>query len=379
MNMKSKLYRVWKYMSERQLREHYKKHYTRELAVFENDTDKKARNVIKREMKMLHKFWGCYPYQYIRYGMYKKSCHLSHEQMKDYIPNYFAYYLFFPKYFKDYGIVSEDKELTYRVLDSYKIKQPVLLLQYKNGVFYDGAKNIISPSAVDGIIHGSKAKKLFLKPTHGLGGRGIMIFANKDGFVDEHNQSLSAAYIAGQLGDSEDYILQEGLQQHNELNKIYPNAVNTFRVMTQVKNGKANIMYSMLRMGQGGSQLDNASQTGLVCKINVETGKFDDMIHVGHGKTIDKHPDTDFSFKEYVFPYWDTIKSFVEKTAQKMEAIPFMGWDIAYSKDGPEVIEMNAGAGLEYLQDCHGGVRQAYGIDNPKRYWYSKTYAIKDL
>ncbi len=379
MDFKSKLYRFWKYLSEKQLRKHYEKHYKKELEEFNSYADKKPSGVIKKEMKMLHKYWGCYPYQYIRYGMYKNSCNMTPEEMRNYIPNYFAYYLFFPKYFKDYGIVSEDKELTYRVLDSYQINQPVLLLQYKHGVFYDNRKNVLDNDAVSEIIENTKAKKLFLKPTHGLGGRGIIIFNKKDDFVDEENNYLTAEFIQDTLGGKEDYILQEGLDQHDELNQIYPNAVNTFRVMTHVVNGKAKVMYSMLRMGQGGSQLDNASQTGLVCRINVDTGKFDDQIHVGHGRVIEKHPDTEFTFKNYSFPYWEDIKKFVEITAQKMEAIPFMGWDIAYSKKGPEVIEMNAGAGLEYLQDCHGGVREAYGIENPKKFWYSNRYAIKDL
>lgn len=379
MSIKGKIYYAWKYFGERKLRAHYENHYRRELKAFESDSDKKPNSTIKKEMKQLQKFWGCYPFQYIRYGMYKKSSTMTLDDMKNYIPNYFAYYLFFPKFFKDYGIISEDKELTYRVLESYKVSQPILLLQFKNGIFYDNSKSIISKEEVEKIISSSNAKKMFLKPTHGLGGRGILIFSNKGQFIDEENNYLTYEHIADTLGKNEDYILQEGLQQHQELNQIYPNSVNTFRVMTQVLNGKTKIMYGMLRMGQGGSQLDNASQTGLVCKIDVITGKFDDKIHVGHGNTIDQHPDTHFSFENYTFPYWKEIFDFVTVTAQKMESIPYIGWDIAYSEKGPEVIEINAGAGLEYLQDCHGGVREAYGITNPKNYWTSTKFAIKDL
>jgi hypothetical protein len=379
MNIKRKIYHFWKYLSEKQLRGHYEIHYKKELEEYNTYSYKKPNRIVKKEMKQLQKFWGCYPFQYIRYGMYKATCTMTMEDMKNYIPNYFAYYLFFPKFFKDYGIVSEDKELTYRVLESYKVSQPVLLLQFKNGIFYDSSKSIISKKEVEQIITSSDAKKMFLKPTHGLGGRGILIFTNKGHFIDEQNNYLTYDHIKDTLGLQEDYILQEGLQQHNELNLIYPNAVNTFRVMTHVVNGKTKIMYSMLRMGQGGSQIDNASQTGLVCKIDVQTGEFEKKIHIGHGKTIDRHPDSNFSFDNYVFPYWKEIYDFVTVTAQKMEFIPYVGWDIAYSENGPKVIEMNAGAGLEYLQDCHGGVREAYGIDNPKTYWSSSRFAIKDL
>lgn len=379
MSIRSRLYWLWKYLSEKKLRDHYRKHYKTEIEYFDNYPDKKPSAVMKREMKALKKYWGCYPFQYIRYGLYKKSCNKSLDEMKDYVPNYFAYYLFFPKFFKDYGIITEDKELTYRLLESYQVNQPVLLLQYKNGEFYGRNKEFINDAQIEEIINASKAEKLFLKPTQGLGGKGIVVFNKKDKYLDKAGQSISAEYIRNAIGKDEDYILQEGLKQHDELNSIYPNSVNTFRVMTNLENGKTKILFAMLRMGQGGNQLDNASQQGLVCKINPKTGAFDDLGYTGLGKTLEQHPDTKFIFKDYAFPHWQKVRDFVINTAQKVDSIKFIGWDIAYTADGPAVIEMNAGAGLEFLQDCHGGVRKAYGIENPRKYWYSSKFAIKDL
>jgi hypothetical protein len=380
MNLKSKFYWFWKVMSERKLRKHYANLNKREIDYFHKYQDKKPKRQMKREMKILQKYWGCYPFQYIRYYMYKNDCKHSIEKMKDYIPNYFAYYLFFPKFFKSYGIITEDKELSYRVLDSFKINQPRLLLQFKNELFYDENKNIIDDETVNLVIEKSMAKNLFFKPTLGLGGKGIMVFNKEDGsFVDFKNNILTAAFIRESLNSRENYILQEGLQQHDEINKIYPGAVNTFRVYTALEKGKTKILFAFLRMGQGGNQLDNATQGGLVCKINLETGQF-----ASHGtskldKKFDKHPDTNFEFKGYVFPYWEEIRKLIETSAQKFDTIGFIGWDVAYTLDGPSIIEMNAGAGLQSLQDNYGGVRKAYGIDNPKKYWYNDNFTLKDL
>jgi len=196
MNLKSKFYWFWKVMSERKLRKHYANLNKREIDYFHKYQDKKPKRQMKREMKILQKYWGCYPFQYIRYYMYKNDCKHSIEKMKDYIPNYFAYYLFFPKFFKSYGIITEDKELTYRVLDSFKINQPRLLLQFKNELFYDENKNIIDDETVNLVIEKSMAKNLFFKPTLGLGGKGIMVFNKEDGlFVDFKNNRLTAAFI----------------------------------------------------------------------------------------------------------------------------------------------------------------------------------------
>lgn len=377
--MKKNIYWFWKKLSERKSREHYREHYKAEIEYFENYKDKKLAFTIKREMKALQKYWGCYPFQYIRYGMYKNTCNMTLTEMKEYVPNYFAYYLFFPKKIKCYGIVSEDKELSHRLFDSYRVAQPEMLFQYKQELFYDHEKNNIDDFDVDKIIANSKAVKLFLKPTTGLGGQGIIVFNKKSSFVDKEGTELTANFVRKHLSKKDNYIVQEGLEQHDEINKIYAHSVNTFRVKTRLIDGKAEILFAMLRMGQGGNQLDNASLQGLVCKVDVDTGEFDNLGYTSLGRTMKSHPDSNFVFEGYTFPYWKEVKEFVLIAAQKMETIGYIGWDIAYTVNGPVVIEMNAAAGLEFLQDCHGGVRNAYGIENPKEYWYSDNYAIKDL
>jgi len=366
-------------MAERKLRTHYREHYKHELEAFEQAEDKKPQSQMKREMNALRKYWGCYPFQYFRYGMYRNDCRLNLKEMKDYIPNYFAYYLFFPKHFKDYGVVSEDKELTYQLLKSYELPQPVLVWQYKNGAFYDSSKTEITGLRADQLVRQSGAGRLFLKPTKGLGGNGILVFNEQPEYRDGQGNELTHEFVRETLGEQQDYILQEGLIQHEELNRIYPNAVNTFRVMTEFKDGNAKVMFGMLRMGQGGSQLDNASQVGLVCRIDPESGEFDPLVHQGHGATVDRHPDSGFRFEGYRFPYWEQIRTLAEEAARKFETIGYGGWDIAYTQDGPSIIELNAAPGLEYLQDSHGGVREAYGITDPRAYWNNPSFTLRDL
>lgn len=379
MELRSKFYCFWKVFSERKSREHYKDLYKAEYEYYNSYKEKKPASVMKREMRALQKYWGCYPFQYIRYGMYKNSCDMSLEEMKNYIPNFFAYYLFFPKFCKDYLIVSEDKMLTHQVFKTLGIKQPRLLLQYKNGLFYDRQKNLMTNNQLEELIKSSTAEKLFLKPTMGLGGKGIIVFNKKERFINEEGDEISAEFILEALDKNENYILQEGIKQHNELNKIYSHSVNTFRVNTKIIDGEPKILFSFLRMGRGGGQLDNASLKGFVCKVDPETGEFASQGTSKLFTKIDKHPDTDFQFEGYTFPYWDEIKDFVLKAAGKLENIGCIGWDVAYSEDGPMIIEINAGAGLQSLQDNHGGVREAFGIDEPKKYWYNNNFAIKDL
>ena len=37
------------------------------------------------------------------------------------------------------------------------------------------------------------------------------------------------------------------------------------------------------------------------------------------------------------------------------------------------------GPGVSILQDSYGGLRDAFGIRNPKDYWFASNYALKNL
>jgi hypothetical protein len=375
---KEQYYYFWKKLAERQSRKHYSNHYKAEIEKFNNSKNKKPASQISSEKKALARHWGCYPFQYIRYEMYKADCQLTLDEMKAYIPNYFAYYLFFPKFFTSYGILTEDKSLTNSFFKAYNVRQPELLFKFAHNRFLDGENNQLPSQQVDELIKASGAEKLFVKPTFGLGGRGILVFnLAADGYRNSENELLSASFISNQL-KNEHYIVQKGLIQHEEISKIYPKAINTFRIMTKVENGKGEIIYSMLRMGQKGNQIDNASQHGLACAVNKENGKFASQGFTGLREAVTSHPDTGFKFDGYQFPYWDELKQFIVGVAEKFYEIKYLGWDVAFTADGPAIIEINAGAGLEFLQDCYGGVADGFEVGDPGKWWYSKKYFIKD-
>ena len=377
--IKEQFYFIWKKIAEKQTRAHYRKHYKSEIEKFEQYRDKKPKRKISKEMKLLKNYWGCYPFQYIRYEFYKKNCPLSIEEMKKYIPNFFAYYLFFPLFSKDYGVVTDDKSLSNSYFVGLNIAQPSLLFKYANECLLDEHNLALNEDETNQRISESKADKVFVKPTFGLGGKGIIVFnkTSENIYANKNGETLNANFIKS-LG-KDHYVIQEGLFQHDELNKIYPNSINTFRIMTEVIDGKAKILYAMLRMGQKGNQLDNASQHGLAIAVDHHTGKLANEAYTGLCEIVSKHPDTGFVFRDSEIFSWPGIEAFIISTASKFYEVKYLGWDVALTVNGPAIIEINAGAGLEFLQDCHGGVKDSYKIPYPKKYWYSTKYSMKNL
>lgn len=379
--IKEYLYYFVKVNSERSHRLYYRDYYKNYLNEFEQCKNKKSKKIIKMEMKILQKYWNVYPIHYFRYYFYRAECTLDIEEMKNYIPDYFAYYLLFPKSFKDRNILCEDKKVAHIFNTGLNIPQPKSLLFIDNKKLLSPNLESINEFDFNKIISESTANKIFVKPTFGIGGKGIEVF-NKDKinnlfFNDNLKVALNWDYISRIIQN--DYVIQEGVNQHKIMDNIYPYSVNTFRIVTELKNSNVTILFALLRMGCGGMQIDNASSGGIYIKIDSKTGELGKIAIADNRKEYTHHPDTLFKFENYKIPVWNDIIEFAKEIANKYAPIKYIGWDIAYSTNGPILIEGNNGPGIEIIQDHFGGIRKDFNINDPKAYWFSNKYGLKDL
>ncbi len=159
---------------------------------------------------------------------------------------------------------------------------------------------------------------------------------------------------------SGDYIHTEVIKQHPQINDIYGKSINTLRIVTTMDNGEVNIISSYLRLGAGGSFIDNVSSGGFFVGINQESGTlkqrgFRDMKF--GGKELEEHPDTGFTFENFRIPYFKEACELVEN-ATKYIPNGFIGWDVAITPTGPTIIEGNEDAGLFSSDVAYGGLLQ---------------------
>ncbi len=377
--LKKRIYYYWKKMSEKRSRKQYDNFFFKEdLDRFNRSTNKKPAAQIKSEMNALQQYWDCYPYQYYRFDLYLKDCTVPAEEMKNYVPLFFLNNLFFPLSIKEYGILSFDKLMNYALLKAYEIPQPRFVLGFDNQSFYDGANNPISNTEADTLIATSNAGKLFVKPRFGSEGKGIEVFKKSDGnFSNEDNKALDHAHFLNTLKDGR-YVVQEGLVQHPEANALYPHSINSFRVITECIGGKARVLYALIRMGKGGSQVDNAAAGGLYVKIDPKTGFLGDVAYAHDRITFDAHPDTNFVFKGAKIESWNKVRDLAVSAARKYREITYVGWDVALTTDGPSIIELNSTPDMAMIQDCYWPIRDDLKIE-PKNYWYKENFTIKNV
>ena len=102
-----------------------------------------------------------------------------------------------------------------------------------------------------------KHNKIIVKPIDECGGTGIeVIEVNK--FDDKSNKKLF-----DKLLDNKQYLVEEFVTQHKEVSRIYPDSVNTLRVLTFLDDkGICRIMNVILKFGNNG-KVDNFCSGGM--------------------------------------------------------------------------------------------------------------------
>lgn len=137
-------------------------------------------------------------------------------------------------------------------------------------------------------------------------------------------------------------LIEEYVIQHHSLMQLSPSGLNTVRIFTQVTPGGVEIIGARLRVSVN-SPVDNMAAGNIAIPVDSLTG-----ITTGPGvySDISKsdcyiHPVTKQSVVNFQIPFWDEVVDFVRKAAMSYPDNRSVGWDIAITEDGPELIEGN--------------------------------------
>lgn len=188
-----------------------------------------------------------------------------------------------------------------------------------------------------------KHKKAIIKNASGSCGIGVKIVSTSEEDLGKTFYDFCA---------ERNVLAEELILQHESLNYLYPNAINTIRIVTF--GGK--ILGAALRMGMHGAEVDNAHAGGIYAEIDLETG-----VVISTGQNYQKerfvrHPDTDTVIPGFQIPFWTESKELTIQATKITGPFGFIGWDIAVTPDGPTLVEANSGPGLELIQSpiSHG-------------------------
>lgn len=171
------------------------------------------------------------------------------------------------------------------------------------------------------------------KAINSCGGHGVHFF--------DLTSSTGLEEFKTWLNQTDNVIIEEVLQQHETLNSIHDKSINTIRMMSMFLDGKIIILSSLLRMGAGGSRVDNGSSGGVFCGID-ENGCLRETGHYTDGRSCTQHPQGTV-FKGFKVVGFERCREIIEQIAGRMfTGTRLISWDFAIGVDGePILIEAN--------------------------------------
>ena len=193
-----------------------------------------------------------------------------------------------------------------------------------------------------------------IKPSDQYGGIGIEILRITNDTDPEQLWEKSCTKMP--------FVLEELIEQAPEMNSFYPDAVNTVRYVTFFHNGELTRMLAALRLGRGGSVVDNATSGGIYTLVDTETGRIKGPARSDLNELFEKHPDTGIRFEGSTIPRWEELNALVEKVVRVVPEQKLVGWDFALSKDGWVMVEGNSTPALQSFNLDHGMRAEITGL-----------------
>lgn len=214
------------------------------------------------------------------------------------------------------------------------VKQPETVIKNINGFFYVEDKMINVDEAVE-ICNCNY--QMFIKPTNDTGGgKNVKFFTCKDGVIDNDGRTIEELLNSYK----KNFIIQKKVQQHELLAVLNPTSLNTFRVMSYLRNNEVVILSVIVRIGRKGSVTDNSTTGGISCGVR-DDGRLNETGFQLSGDSF-KETDTGIQFKEVTLPFMAKIHVIVQKLHKSSPYFRLVSWDLAIDSNGEAVfIEYN--------------------------------------
>ncbi len=138
-------------------------------------------------------------------------------------------------------------------------------------------------------------------------------------------------------------MVESFIEQHEEMNRLSPSAVNTVRIFTELsEDNKVKILGCRQRISIN-SHIDNMAAGNIAAPIDEKTG-----IICGPGVYSDitlepekVHPITKVEIVGFQIPFWEECINLAINAAKKHPQNKSIGWDIVVTPSGPGLIEGN--------------------------------------
>ncbi len=191
-------------------------------------------------------------------------------------------------------------------------------------------------------------KKLAFKAAAGTHGDGFyaLEYVPETGTYQINGQESTQEELEALLASQRSfYVVTSYINMHPTLKRIYPQSVNSIRIMVINRNGYApKIMQTYMRIGSSKTgYTDNVGYGGICAMVDTETGTLyaPETLrdHVYYPCPV--HPDTGVEIAGIQIPHWREVCEAVLEICRSIPELEYLGFDVAVTEDGFNVMEIN--------------------------------------
>lgn len=199
---------------------------------------------------------------------------------------------------------------------------------------------------------------VFIKDVSGECGTGIFSLKSEAGKVILNGEVIEVEMLFSLLKPDVQYIVQKRIIQHESIDRLYNQAINTIRLCTvhDPFTHQICILPPLLRIGTLGNKVDNWAKGGLAVGIDKQCTCLKEygFYKPGYGTKTNRHPDSGVIFKDYQIPYLSEALEMATFFHRHLNGIHSIGWDIAITPEGPCFVEGNDNWEVSLMQICSG-------------------------
>ncbi len=296
------------------------------LVLNEFNWEKAGGNFAKIDALWNRIFYGVSPEQYISQEFYKKN----HRERRSFLSTFESY-----KMSRKMMDSSSQEELR-SIGNKYYFNKTHPAYIHRDYLLCEGQ----SPEQIRSFIE--KHGRVLVKEMANMQGKGIRVVTVNDEDLAQTIDEISGSSC----------LLEEFIRQHPALAEFNPSSVNTVRLGTVLDgNGKGHVVGACLRIGAAGKVVDNYHAGGVAYPIDVEGGF---VCGPGHNRKSEKaiysHPSSGKFILGFHIPNWELVKKSVVESAEQLDKLRFIGWDVAITEDGIEFVEANIGQDPSVIQ-----------------------------
>lgn len=225
-------------------------------------------------------------------------------------------------------------ELLYKNIEGLYIPKTIVL--NCSGIWYDEKRNIITKEKAFKILENT-GKRVIKKTIDSSSGRDVMIIDIKNSYDIKNGISLEELLEKF----SENFIVQEIIENSNDISQIYPTSLNTFRVMTYIVDGKLYHMPITMRIGKDNKEVDNIHAGGIFINVS-DNGILNEKAFTEYQDIFTEHPNTKFVFKNHKINGIKEMIKIAYKCHGNTPHLKLISWDFTINSNNQvTLIEVN--------------------------------------